>query len=270
MKHQSDENIYLKLVTNSQNWMEAFRQNIGILRAYYGWSVRVLAEKADVSENTINKIVQGKTNDCDASIVVRIAKAFNVSADELMGSDTIYEETRKVIAMSRVLKEHHRKVIRMYVKHQYLLHGQNEPNIKYISVLQPMCVNRRLKTTLIDKKLCIDFLTKPTQEKVSMGIRIPCDHYEPRFLEGEIILLGYDREAENNEMCVISSGGNIYICIKKVQFVDGKKEINYVAITNSKKIFSFDEIDDKFGYVVGWLEPDDVNNPDTTYSWGVR
>ena len=32
--------------------MDAFRQNLGLLRTYRGWSVRVLAEKADISENT--------------------------------------------------------------------------------------------------------------------------------------------------------------------------------------------------------------------------
>ena len=108
----------------------------------------------------------------------------------------------------------------------------------------------------------MDKLSKDIQEKVSFGIKIPCDHYEPHFLRNEIILLGYDREGANNEMCVVSSNGYIYICIKKIQFVDGKKEINYVAITNKRKIFSFDEIDDRFGYVVGFLNPDG--------SWGER
>lgn len=270
MEHQNNENIYLKLVTNSQNWMEAFRQNIGMLRSYFGWSVRVLADKADVSENTINKIVQGKTNDCDASIVIKLAKAFGVSADELMGAQTIQDETRKVIAMSRALKEHHRKVIRMYAKHQYELHGTNEPNIKYISILMPECRNGHLKTTLVNEKYCVKDLEPSTQRKVGLGIKIPCDHYEPHFLKGEIILLGVDREVENNEMCVISVGGNIYICIKKIQIVDGKKEKNYVAITNKSKIFSYDEVTDRFGYVVGWLEPDETDNPTTTYSWGER
>ena len=45
-------------------------------------------------------------------------------------------------------------------------------------------------------------------------------------------------------------------------FVNGKKETNYIAITNKKKMFSYDEIDDRFGYVVGFLNPDG--------SWGER
>lgn len=258
------------MVSNPDNWMDAFRQNIGILRTYYGWSVRETAERADMSENTLQNIVKGKTKDVDQSITIKLARAFKLSVDELIGAKTIEEETQRTIAMSRKLKPHHRKVIRMYAKHQYIMHGENEPHIKYITVLCPLCRNRHLKTTLADEKLCIDFLAKPTQEKISMGIKIPCDHYEPNFLQGEILLLGYDREVENGEMCVISSGGNLYICIKKIQFIDGIKEVNYIAITNKKKIFSFDDVDDKLGYVVGFLEPDEPDNEETSYSWGER
>ena len=263
MKGQKEENVFSQLVSDGNNWMNAFRQNIGILRTYYGWSVRVLAEKANISESTINKIVQGISKDCDQSLTVKLAKAFGVSVDELIGAKTIGEETRKVIAMTRVLEEHHRQMIRVYVKHQYILHKKNSAGAKTISIITPKCIERRMKrVSLSDEKIVLDKLSKDIQEKVSFGIKIPCDHYEPHFLKNEIILLGYDREGENNETCVVSSGGYIYICIKKVQFVDGKKEINYVAITNKKKIFSYDEIDDRFGYVVGFLNPDG--------SWGER
>ena len=57
-------------------------------------------------------------------------------------------------------------------------------------------------------------------------------------------------------MCVVSSQGNMYIVLKKIQIIDGKKEVNYIAITNQKKIFSYDDIDDRFGYIVGFLDPD--------------
>lgn len=257
MKGQKEENVFLRLIVDGDNWMNAFRQNIGILRSYYGWSVRVLAEKANISESTINKIIQGISKDCDQSLTVKLAKAFGISVDELIGARTINDETRKVIAMTRVLEEHHRKMIRIYAKHQYILHKKNNAEPKTISVLIPKCIERRLKrVSLSDEKIVLDKLTKETQEKISFGIKIPCDHYEPHYLKDEIILLGYDREGENNETCVVSSGGYIYICIKKVEFVNGKKETNYVSITNKKKIFSYDEIDDRFGYVVGWLEPD--------------
>lgn len=270
MDKEKFKKLSLKLSADRNDYMTAFRRNIDMYIAEKDITIRELSETADIPYSTLNTFIYGTSKDCNLSTAVKLSRALGISIDELVGAETIEEETRRVIAMARNLKEHHKKVIRMYAKHQYELHGENELNIKYISILKPECKNGHLKTTLINEKYCLKDLPRPTQEKVGMGIKIPCDHYEPHFLKGEVLLLGFDREGENNEMCVISSQGNIYICIKKIQFVDGKKEINYIAITNKKKIFSFDEIDDRFGYVVGWLEPDDTENENTTYSWGER
>ena len=256
MNDEKLKKLSLNLVADKNDYMSAFKKNIDMYINEKDIKLREISEKADIPFETLKSFIYGNSKDCKLSTAVKLARAFNVSIDELIGAETIEQETRKIIAMSRNLKEHHRKVIRIYAKHQYLLHSENEPNVKYISILKPVCKNGHLKTTLVDEKLCIKHLAKPTQEKIGMGIIIPCDHYEPHFMQGETILLGFDREGENNEMCVISSQGNIYICIKKIQFVNGKKEVNYIAITNRKKVFSFNEIDDRFGYVVGWLDPD--------------
>lgn len=270
MNREKIKKLSLELSSDRNDYITAFKHNIDLFIKQKDITMAEICNLADMNPSTLSSFLYGDAKDCKLSTAVKLARALNISIDELVGAETIEEETRKVIAMSRNLKEHHRKVIRMYAKHQYLMHGENEPDIKYISILEPICKNGHMKTTIVNKMCCIKDLAKPTQEKVGMGIKIPCDHYEPHFLKGEIILLGFDREGENNEMCVISSQGNIYICIKKIQFVDGKKEVNYIAITNKKKIFSYDSIDDRFGYVVGWLEPDDADDENTTYSWGER
>ena len=257
MDNQKKENIYLNLISNDENWMDSFRYNLGLLRTHNKWSVRVLSEKSGIAESTINNIIQGKTKDCDVSLAVKLAKTFNVSLDELLGCKTILEDGRQMMAMYRHLDDHVKKVIRVYAKHQYSLHENKISDAKEISVIAPACMEKKLmRTTLADEKISLGKISKDMQQKVSFGIKIPCDHYEPHFLKDEIVLLGFDREGENNEMCVISSEGAIYICMKKIEFIHGKKEIHYVAITNKKKIFSWDEIDDRFGYVVGFLHPD--------------
>ena len=263
MENQKNENVYLNLISNDENWMEAFRKNLGVLKSHYKWSVRVLSEKSGISESTLNNIIQGKTRDCDVSLIIKLAKTFNVSMDELTGAGTIPTDSRQTIAMTRYLDEHVQKVIKIYAKHQYLLHANNITGTKEISVITPECLDKKLtRTSLADEKISLSKIPREIQNQVGFGIRIPCDHYEPHFLRGETILLGFDREGENNEMCVISSEGSIYICIKKIQFINGKKETHYVAITNRKKIFSWEDIDDRFGYVVGFLHPD--------LTWGIR
>lgn len=257
MKCQKNENIYLKLVSNGDNWMEALRQNIGIMRIYYGWSVRVLAEKADVSESTLNKISQGKTNDCDFSIVQRIAKALHISVDELTGAETMEPETRECVALSRNLADHHRYVIRQYVRRQYKMHGENEDGGKDTVTLKlPECHNGKLRVTDNEVVLNIKDLKTEERNKICLGIKIPCEHYEPHFYKGEIVLLAADRDGINGEKCVISYRGDYYLCIKKIETVNGVKKISYLSMMDGhSKMFDYEEIDDKIGYVVGFLYP---------------
>ena len=262
MKNQNEENIYLKLVTNSDNWMDAFRQNIGILRVHYGWSVRVLAEKADVSDNTINKIVQGKTNDCDMSIVVRLARAFNVSVDELIGASTIEPETRACVAKCRAMPWHFRNLARSYIRHIYTLWLKSKsPEVRL--VITPECKRGHLQTTNITMTVDISHIPQSAIGRVAHGLLIPCDHYEPYFMQGEIILLAVDRDGQDGEMCVISHNGEYYIVRKKMYIVDGQKKWKYMSLFTNRE-FLKEDIEDKLGYVVGFLNADDE------HSWGIR
>ena len=262
MKHQNDENIYLKLVTNSENWMDAFRQNLGLLRTYRGWSVRVLAEKADISENTINKIVQGKTNDCDMSIVVKIAKAFDISVDELIGAGTMSAEIKESISKCRVMPWHFKNSAKIYIKHIYKL-WEKSNFLEDRIVITPECKQGHLQTTNITMTVDISHIPQSAIGKVAHGLLIPCDHYEPYFMKGEIILLAVDRDGQDGEMCVISHNGEYYIVRKKMYILNGQKKWKYMSLFTEKE-FLREEIDDKLGYVVGFLNADDE------HSWGIR
>ena len=66
----------------------------------------------------------------------------------------------------------------------------------------------------------------------------------------------------HNEICVITQGDNYYIVRKKSYIAnDGKKRWKYISLFTEKE-FLKEEIDDKLGYVVGFLNSDG--------SWGVR
>ena len=126
MKNQKNQNIYLDLVADYGNYMESLRNNIGLLRTHYGWSVRVLAEKANISEDTLQTFLKGKSKDCNLSTVVKLAKAFNVSMDELVGAETIEKDTRECIAMSRNMPDYVKYLNKVFVKHQYKIHSNFE------------------------------------------------------------------------------------------------------------------------------------------------
>ena len=55
------------------------------LRKRIGWSQQKLAEKAGLSYNTITKIEQGAATKPTIQTMIKIADAFKISIDELVG-----------------------------------------------------------------------------------------------------------------------------------------------------------------------------------------
>lgn len=55
------------------------------LRKKFGWSQQKLAEKAGLSYNVITKIEQGVAKRPTIQTMVKIADAFRISLDELVG-----------------------------------------------------------------------------------------------------------------------------------------------------------------------------------------
>lgn len=55
------------------------------LRKKSGWSQQKLAEKAGLSYNTITKIEQGVATKPTIQTMIKIADAFKISIDELVG-----------------------------------------------------------------------------------------------------------------------------------------------------------------------------------------
>ncbi len=55
------------------------------LRKKSGWSQQKLAEKAGLSYNTITKIEQGAATKPTTQTMIKIADAFQISIDELVG-----------------------------------------------------------------------------------------------------------------------------------------------------------------------------------------
>lgn len=263
MENQRNKNIFLDLVSDDENFMHSLVENIQLLRTEYGWSVRVLAEKADMSIDTLQNILKGKAKDCNLSTVIRLAKAFEISLDELVGSNTLRADAKEALGMIRGLDPHVQKVIFSYARRQAELHSNKTPGEKDITVICPICENGRLmRGSLIDEKISLKNVPSELQGCIDFGMKIPCDHYDPYFLKGEIILLAFEREGQNNEPCVVSVDGNYYICIKHIKTIDGKKEVIYRAITNNRQLFRFDDIELRHGYIVGFLHP----NGD----WGAR
>ena len=55
------------------------------LRKKSGWSQQMLAEKAGLSYNVITKIEQGASKNPNIQTMIKLADAFQISIDELLG-----------------------------------------------------------------------------------------------------------------------------------------------------------------------------------------
>ena len=255
MENQKQENIYLNLASNRENYMTAFRENIVYLKKKKGWSVRILAEKAGMSEDTLNTFLKSAGKDCNLSTAVKLARALDVSIDELVGAETSAKETRDCIAYCRVMPPHFVYLIRSYIGHIYKLFCKTGKEEFPIIVIMPECRSGHLQTTNVTSSINISHLDRDIRAKVAHGLKIPCDHYEPYFMPGEIILLAVDRDGKDGEICVISHDGNYYIVRKKQYILNGTKRWKYISLFTDRE-FLKEEIDDKLGYVVGWLNED--------------
>lgn len=242
--------------------MDSFRKNIDSLMDAKGYSVRKLSEEADMPYETLKSFIYGYSKDCKLSTAVKLAKVFGISIDELVGAGTIEEKSRESLQMSREMPNHVMYLIRSFIRHQYKMYSQLPPESMNIPVLLPECNNGYLRTTNVTETISIDHLTDGLKSRIALGIRIPCEHYEPFFMPNDILLLGVDRGGLNNEKCVVCYKGNYFIAIKRVYIENGEKKLKYISMMDGHTELLPNDLDDKLGYVVGFLNPDG--------SWGIR
>lgn len=258
MENQKKENIFLNLVSNHENYMSSFRENIVYLKKKKSWSVRVLAENAGMSEDTLNTFLKGTSKDCNLSTAVKLARALNVSLDELVGAETVKPVAREAMGVYRNLSESDQYLIRWFVNYLMRMSLAEEDRSMYRSIMELDYEYGHLKITSIYHRQNISKVPADLRHKIFFGITMPCDNYMPLYSPYDTLLIANDREAMNNEKCLIRIKKNLYIVKKKIE----NGETKYYSIRDGKFRLTNDEIDEKIGYVVGYLNQDG--------SWGVR
>ncbi len=258
---KSKKNIE-NLVSNPTNYIDSFRKNIFQLMDSHDLSLRELSEKADMPFETLKSFLYGDARDCKLSTAVKVSRAFDISIDEIVGAETMQPLSKQSLAMCRELPDYVVYLIRSFIRHQYHMYSQFDEKSVHIPVLLPECQNGYLQTTNVTEAVCIDHLTNGLKSKICIGLKIPCEHYEPFYMPNEIILLAADRDGQHNERCVVSYRGNFFLTRKIYYIENGEKKFKYVSLIDGKNEILPNDLDDKLGYVVGYLNPDG--------SWGVR
>ena len=231
MQNQNSKNSEEKMVEKSTKYIDTFRKNIDMLMAEHDYTIKETAEIADLSYDTFKTFLYDKeAKDCRLSTAVKLARAFNISIDELVGAGTFKPSGLEGIKAYRSLPEGSKRFLDWQVRNQKFIHEQ-QSNTKFVNVMLPLCAgNGNLKQTNDYEVMDITRLGDELTYKIFLGIKIPCLHYLPHYTEGDVLLIANDRNALKGENTVVMFNDNMAITNRLVE--NGKE--NYYGLMDGR------------------------------------
>lgn len=247
MKNQQNKkDIPCNLVMNNVDLSEQFRKNLLFYAGERNITMVEIANKSDVPINTINSFLHRISNDMKVSNVAKIARALNVSIDELVGADTLHDLTKESLAVCRNLPENDLYLVRWFIRYLDDLNKKTEPNKRYISAIIPILTNNGdFKISSNYEKIEITDLKEPLKSKIFVGCKITSDHYMPHYMPGDIILIANDRPPKPNENVVVRTEKYLFIAKQKIENGIAK----YYSIRDGKYRMDESEVDELIGYI---------------------
>ena len=246
MEKEKLKELSLKLSSDSNDYMSAFRKNLFMYIDEKDITIKEISETADIPFSTLNSFLYGKTNDVKLSTAVKLAKALKISIDELVGAETISDISRESIAICRNLPDNALYLIRWYIRYIDGLNKKNEPHRRYVSVMELECNhNGNLKITTNYRHIDITDIGEEYRSKVFFGITIPCEHYMPTYSPYDILLIANDRNAQGKENSLLRIDKNLYIARRNVENGVAK----YYSIRDGKFRINESDVDEVIGYI---------------------
>ena len=246
IKKEKLNELSKNLSANRDNFISAFRHNLFMYIDEKDITIKDISEESDVPFSTLNTFLYGNSKDIKLSTAVKLAKALNVSIDELIGAETINEVSRESIAICRNLPDNALYLVRWYIRYIDSLNRKNEPHRRYVSVMELECNhNGNLKITTNYRHIDITDIGEEYRSKVFFGITMPCDHYMPIYSPYDILLIANDRNAKTNENVLIRTDGNLFLAKRKVE----NGIVKYYSIRDGKFRLNENEADEVIGYI---------------------
>lgn len=246
IKKEKLEQIAQKLTKNQDDFTTAFRNNLNLYIKDNDITLNDISKASDIPWNTLNSFLYGKSNNVRIDNVVKLAKALNVSIDELVGAETIPGLSVESLRMCREMPENDLYLVRWFIRYLYDLNTNTKPNKRYISVMEVECNgNGNLKITSVYRKINITDIDAEVKGKVFFGITMPCDHYMPIYSPYDILLIANDRFPSFNENCLIRMNGLLHIAKRKVE----NGVVKYYSIRDGKYRVDETDIDELIGYI---------------------
>lgn len=246
MDYERLKKLSLNLCSDKDNYMKSFKKNLDMYVSQKDITLREISEIADVPFETLRNFLYKESTDCKLSTVIKLARALNVSIDELVGAETIPPLTTESVQMCRNLPENDLYLVRWFIRYLDHLNSKTEPNKRYVSVMMPEQTNNGdFKVTSNYEKVEITDLEEPLRSKIFMGFHIICDHYMPHYIPGDIILIANDRLPKFTENAVVRVGKFLFIVKRVVENGVAK----YYSIRDGKYRIDESEVDELIGYI---------------------
>ena len=234
------------MVEKSTKYIDSFRKNIDMLMIEHDYTIKETAEIADISYDTLKTFLYDKeAKDCRLSTAVKLARAFNLSIDELVGAGTIEPKVLENIKAYRTLPHGSRRFIDWHIQNQKFIHEEHGSK-KIVNIMAPICAgNGNLQMTNDYEVLDISYLGDELTHKIFLGIKIPCLHYLPHYTEGDVLLIANDRNAMKGENTLVEIGGNLIITNRVIE----NGVANYYGLRDKKFRGTESDRTEVLGYV---------------------
>ena len=246
MKSEKKEKKEEIFVGKPKKHIDILRKNIDFLMEKHDYTIKELADKADISFDSLKTFLYDKNaKDCKLSTAIKLAKVFNVTIVELADTGTIDEQTLHLMQIYRELPSSSKAFVDWIVDYQKFVHEQHTDK-RIINIMHPICVsNGNLKKTNDYEPLDISEIGSELLHRVFMGVKIPCGHYLPHYLKGDILLIANDREAIQGENTVIIINGNLVITRRVIE----NGQVKYYGVRDG--VFRSKHADNV--YVLGYI-----------------
>lgn len=249
------------LISDKEDYMTCFYKNLNMYLANPDITIREVSEAADIPFATLNSFLYGKPHsDCKLSTAVKLARAFGITIDEMVGSETLTEQERHTISTVRTLSERSKYLIGWYIEREAdFAKDHQKENKKVISVMQPQIDEEgNLRPTDDMALLDISEYRNNVRPKIFLGIRMVCDYYMPRYTPFDTLLIANDRRPRQNENSVIIYGKMLFIVQGREEIDEnGEKVFNYYSIRDGKFRVTEKDVDDVIGYIAAVYQEDE-------------
>ena len=228
--------------TQREDYLNSLRANVKSYMKECGYTIDYLSEIADVSPSAFRDFLHGNTATVKLTPVIRLAKEFGISIDELIGADTLPTETKKSLQILRRLPEYFTYFYRWNIRtNEKELNRERKP--KVVNLTRPVCANGGFIPSPTYETYDISHLSDDIRPRIFLAVKMPCEHYMPYYSPYHVLFIAHDRKPRQNEHCLVSSSRKLWL----LSYRDG----DFFSIRDGKFRCNEKDIDEIIGYVIG-------------------